>query len=280
MALRFVYQTFSGRCACPPVVAMCRARCRAAALRHEVASSVAVGVAVEHFPGRLMGEAERTGKQARPPASLLARLNDAALEIFVEQPGAVMWPAQVVGQTGSWSRDSATCSRRRYLVMMGSGVRVPASASLTVGALPDGFVAVPVAPAEAVEASQISATTKRRFASRTGQSRRLVGNRPDRPTAERGFGLRWRGARTLATEPGRCSAARHVCNGEEPLVDGHPHTLSFAGGINSTLVTALGVSQFGQSGDVQDLYRHFGIDTETIVSAALDLSTDQLIAWV
>jgi pyruvate dehydrogenase E1 component len=40
------------------------------------------------------------------------------------------------------------------------------------------------------------------------------------------------------------------------------------------------VSQFGQSGDVQDLHRHLGIDTETIVGAALDLSTDQWTAWV
>ena len=34
---------------------------------------------------------------------------------------------------------------------------------------------------------------------------------------------------------------------------------------------SLGVQDFGQSGDVGDLYRHFGIDTETIVSAAIDL---------
>jgi pyruvate dehydrogenase E1 component len=31
------------------------------------------------------------------------------------------------------------------------------------------------------------------------------------------------------------------------------------------------VSDFGQSGDVDDLYRIFGIDAETIVGAALDL---------
>ena len=31
------------------------------------------------------------------------------------------------------------------------------------------------------------------------------------------------------------------------------------------------VSDFGQSGDVQDLYRYFGIDTDTIVGAAIDL---------
>ncbi|MBS1880106.1 MAG: pyruvate dehydrogenase [Actinobacteria bacterium] len=53
--------------------------------------------------------------------------------------------------------------------------------------------------------------------------------------------------------------------------DGHPHALAFLGGIRGDRVAGLGVDAFGQSGDVGDLYRHFGIDTETIVGAALDL---------
>ena len=36
-------------------------------------------------------------------------------------------------------------------------------------------------------------------------------------------------------------------------------------------IASLGVDDFGQSGDVEDLYRHFGIDADTIVGAALDL---------
>ncbi|MGO9487696.1 MAG: transketolase-like TK C-terminal-containing protein [Solirubrobacteraceae bacterium] len=55
------------------------------------------------------------------------------------------------------------------------------------------------------------------------------------------------------------------------VLDGHPHTLSFLSAITGTPAACLGVQDFGQSGDVQDLYRHFGIDTETIVGAALDL---------
>ena len=39
-------------------------------------------------------------------------------------------------------------------------------------------------------------------------------------------------------------------------------------------IASLGVDDFGQSGDVEDLYRNFGIDTETIVGAALDLLED------
>ncbi|HEY0279094.1 MAG TPA: hypothetical protein VGC32_12580 [Solirubrobacterales bacterium] len=55
------------------------------------------------------------------------------------------------------------------------------------------------------------------------------------------------------------------------VLDGHPHALAFLGAVNDTPVAALGVDDFGQSGDVEDLYRHFGIDTETIVGAAIDL---------
>jgi pyruvate dehydrogenase E1 component len=55
------------------------------------------------------------------------------------------------------------------------------------------------------------------------------------------------------------------------VLDGHPHTLSFLAAITPMRIASLGVQDFGQSGDVQDLYRHFGIDTETIVGAALDV---------
>jgi pyruvate dehydrogenase E1 component len=55
------------------------------------------------------------------------------------------------------------------------------------------------------------------------------------------------------------------------VLDGHPHTLSFLGTINSSPMATLGVSDFGQVGEVDDLYSHFGIDAATIVGAAWDL---------
>jgi pyruvate dehydrogenase E1 component len=55
------------------------------------------------------------------------------------------------------------------------------------------------------------------------------------------------------------------------VLDGHPHTLSFLGAVRNVPIACLGVDDFGQSGDVDDLYRAFGIDPETIVGAALDL---------
>ncbi|WP_413336745.1 transketolase-like TK C-terminal-containing protein [Brevibacterium sp. GP-SGM9] len=54
------------------------------------------------------------------------------------------------------------------------------------------------------------------------------------------------------------------------VLDGHPHTLSFLATINRVEHVALGVSSFGQSGDIDDVYRHHGIDTDSIVFAALD----------
>jgi pyruvate dehydrogenase E1 component len=58
------------------------------------------------------------------------------------------------------------------------------------------------------------------------------------------------------------------------VLDGHPHTLSFLSAVRRVPIASLGVSDFGQSGDVEDLYRHVGIDTDTIVGAAVDLLED------
>ena len=55
------------------------------------------------------------------------------------------------------------------------------------------------------------------------------------------------------------------------LLDGHPHTLSFLGGVRQVPVTSLGVQRFGQSGDLAELYEHHQIDAESVVGAALDL---------
>jgi len=56
------------------------------------------------------------------------------------------------------------------------------------------------------------------------------------------------------------------------VLDGHPHTLAFLAGINRVASRHLGVSRFGQAGDLEAVYRHHGIDTDSIVRAALDLT--------
>ncbi|MFL0294761.1 transketolase-like TK C-terminal-containing protein [Mycobacterium sp. SMC-18] len=56
------------------------------------------------------------------------------------------------------------------------------------------------------------------------------------------------------------------------VLDGHPHTLAFLANIQQVRATALGVSKFGQVGTVDDVYRYHGIDTDSIVRAALDIA--------
>ncbi|HEX5256614.1 MAG TPA: transketolase C-terminal domain-containing protein, partial [Mycobacterium sp.] len=56
------------------------------------------------------------------------------------------------------------------------------------------------------------------------------------------------------------------------VLDGHPHTLSFLSTINRVPSTSLGVTKFGQAGDLGDIYRYHCIDTDSIVRAALDLT--------
>ncbi|MHA6761882.1 transketolase-like TK C-terminal-containing protein [Streptacidiphilus sp. PAMC 29251] len=55
------------------------------------------------------------------------------------------------------------------------------------------------------------------------------------------------------------------------VLDGHPHTLGFLAGIHRMPATHLGVTAFGQSGDVDSVYRYHGIDADSITKVALDL---------
>lgn len=55
------------------------------------------------------------------------------------------------------------------------------------------------------------------------------------------------------------------------VLDGHPHTLAFLSNIQQVRCTNLGVSRFGQVGSLDEVYRYHGIDTDSIVRAALDV---------
>ena len=56
------------------------------------------------------------------------------------------------------------------------------------------------------------------------------------------------------------------------VLDGHPHALAFLANINRVRCKTLGVSKFGQGGDIEAVYRYHGIDADSIVWAALDLA--------
>jgi pyruvate dehydrogenase E1 component len=52
------------------------------------------------------------------------------------------------------------------------------------------------------------------------------------------------------------------------VTDGHPASLSWLGAVARHSVVPLGVDRFGQSGDIPDLYREYGLDPDAIIDAA------------
>lgn len=80
------------------------------------------------------------------------------------------------------------------------------------------------------------------------QISRLLGS-PGRSHAERLFEMVPRGAALIT------------------VLDGHPATLSWMASIGGFSSRALGVDRFGQSGDIPDLYRAYGIDAGAIIEA-------------
>ena len=55
------------------------------------------------------------------------------------------------------------------------------------------------------------------------------------------------------------------------VLDGHPATLGWMGGVMGHRMCALGVEHFGQTGTLPDLYRTYRIDAAAIVEAAHSL---------
>jgi pyruvate dehydrogenase E1 component len=56
------------------------------------------------------------------------------------------------------------------------------------------------------------------------------------------------------------------------VVDGHPATLSWLGAVAGHRTAGLGVEHFGQTGTVDELYRHYGIDRASILAMIEALS--------
>jgi pyruvate dehydrogenase E1 component len=57
------------------------------------------------------------------------------------------------------------------------------------------------------------------------------------------------------------------------VIDGSPGTLSWLGGVAGMPVSPLGLDRFGQTGDLPDLYRAYGLDADAIVAAMADVLT-------
>jgi pyruvate dehydrogenase E1 component len=100
----------------------------------------------------------------------------------------------------------------------------------------------------------------------------LVVTSPDR--LHRGW-LRQHGAQGAVS--GAISHVERVLADLDPraglvtVLDGHPATLSWLGAVAGHAVMPLGVEAFGQSGDIGDLYRVYGLDADAIVGASARL---------
>ena len=84
--------------------------------------------------------------------------------------------------------------------------------------------------------------------------------------------VRQRGQRGAMSHVERLLAPLTRDCGIVSVIDGHPATLAWLGGVYGHRQKALGVEHFGQTGSLADLYRHHGIDANAIVHAAQAVS--------
>jgi pyruvate dehydrogenase E1 component len=91
----------------------------------------------------------------------------------------------------------------------------------------------------------------------------------------------WTAARRIRRDNRGSKHASHIERLLRPLprdcgivtvLDGHPATLGWLGGVCGHRMEALGVEHFGQTGTIRDLYRHYGIDANAIIDAAEGLT--------
>lgn len=64
------------------------------------------------------------------------------------------------------------------------------------------------------------------------------------------------------------------------VTDGHPAALAWLGSVFGHRTRSLGVEHFGQSGTVADLYRHFGIDANSIATAGAGITTGRPVRYL
>src|ERR1700733_14088956 len=64
------------------------------------------------------------------------------------------------------------------------------------------------------------------------------------------------------------------------VLDGHPATLAWLGAVQGHRVRPLGVEHFGQTGSIEDLYRHYGIDAHAIIAAPQTIAPGRPIRYL
>lgn len=78
--------------------------------------------------------------------------------------------------------------------------------------------------------------------------------------------------RLLADVPAHC--------GIVTVIDGHPATLGWLGAVHGHRTRSLGVEHFGQTGTIEALYKHYGIDANAIAAAAQSIAPGRPIRYL
>jgi pyruvate dehydrogenase E1 component len=77
--------------------------------------------------------------------------------------------------------------------------------------------------------------------------------------------------RLLANVPDNCALVT--------IIDGHPATLGWLGSVRGHRVRSLGVDTFGQTGNLADLYKTYGLDSQSIMAAAEHIAPGRPIRY-
>jgi pyruvate dehydrogenase E1 component len=81
---------------------------------------------------------------------------------------------------------------------------------------------------------------------------------------------RWKGIRNESCHAETLLSALSPDAGLVTIIDGSPSALSWLGGVKGMRTIPLGVDQFGQTGDLPDLFRTYRLDAEAVIDAAAE----------
>jgi pyruvate dehydrogenase E1 component len=83
--------------------------------------------------------------------------------------------------------------------------------------------------------------------------------------------VRWAGDPAPPSHVENLLAPLAATAGLVTAIDGSPSALSWLGSVRGMRTSPLGTERFGQTGDLDDLYRIYRLDAEAVIDAAADL---------
>ena len=200
--------------------------------------------------------------------------------VGIEQPGCVAWEPAFT-QDFEWSflhalgalgrEDGSSAYFRLSTRPIDQGLAAGAARGRGARAAPRRRAGRRLSPARGRARDHRRGRRRRPRGARGGRRARRRGRLPHepRPRLPRAAGARRPGRRPTTRSSSACSRRRARWS---PWSTATRTRWPSWPACTARRSRASGVAQFGQSGDIADLYRHHGVDAETIVGAALDLA--------